>query len=94
MGIITISNTSPQRCGTALVPSKLDVQVLSAAGIFVRIGGSRDELATPLPFGGNQGTTFDSSAGLVERQWLGEVWIVGLASNASQPVIEVSVIPN
>jgi hypothetical protein len=89
--IMTISNSAPQRCGTAAKGSKLDVQVLSVAGVFIRIGKSRDELNTPLPFSGQQGISFDSTAGLIELQWEGEVWICGVAANAVQPVVDVKV---
>lgn len=91
---ITIPNVAPAaRVGTALQSSKLDVQVLSAAGVFVRIGHSRDELDNPLPFAGATGFQLDSTSGLVELQWLGEVWMEGLPSNASQPVVTVAVTP-
>jgi hypothetical protein len=91
---ITVPNVAPAaRVGTAIVASKLDVQVLSAAGVFVRIGHSRDELDNPLPFGGATGFSIDSTSGLVELQWLGEVWMEGLASNAAQPVVAVTVTP-
>jgi hypothetical protein len=94
MSIRSIPNTGPaQKCGTAYTPSKLDVQVLSPAGVFIRIAKTQDELATPLPFQGNQGLTFDSTAGVVELQWLGEVWIAGVAANASQPFIDVRMTP-
>ena len=90
----TIPNVAPAaRVGTALVPSKLGVQVLSAAGVFVRIGKSREELDNPLPFGGAQGYQLDSTAGYVELQWEGEVWMEGLPSNASNPSVVVSVTP-
>jgi hypothetical protein len=91
---ITIPNVAPAaRVGTALQSSKLDVQVLSPAGVFVRIGHSRDELDNPLPFAGEAGFSLDSTSGLVEIQWLGEVWMEGLASNASQPLVTVNVTP-
>lgn len=92
---ISIPNVAPaQRVGTALTPSKLDVQVLSPAGVFVRVGHSRDELDNPLPLLGAAGLTIDSTAGIVEVQWLGEVWMEGVATNASQPIVAVNVTPN
>jgi hypothetical protein len=87
----TIPNDAPQKVGSAAVSSKLDVQVLSAAGVFIRIAKSRDELLNPLPFGGNQGITFDATAGLVELQWQGDIWICGVIGNASQPLVDVRV---
>lgn len=90
MSIRSIPNTGPaQKCGVAYTPSKLAVQVLSPTGVFVRVGKSQDELATPLPFQGNQGITFDATAGVVELQWVGEVWIAGVPTNASQPFIDM-----
>jgi hypothetical protein len=95
MSIRSIPNTGPaQKCGTAYTPSKLAVQVLSPTGVFIRIGRSQDELATPLPFQGNQGITFDATAGVVELQWTGEVWIAGVAANASQPFVDVRLTPS
>ncbi len=91
--IMTVPNAAPQKVGTAFSPGKLDVQVLSAAGVYIRIARSRDELLTPLPFAGNQGNTFDSTAGLVEFQWFGEVWVCGVSGNASQPVIDLRMTP-
>jgi hypothetical protein len=87
--IMSIPNLIPQKCGNSSGPSKLDVQVLSATGNFIRIGSSRDELLTPLPFAGGQGITFDATAGVVELQWLGDVWVCGLSTNAVQPVIDL-----
>jgi hypothetical protein len=91
---ITIPNVAPAaRVATAIESSKLHVQVLSAAGVFVRIAKSRDELDNPLPFSGPIGYTFDSTAGIIELQWQGEVWMEGLASNASNPLVTVDVTP-
>jgi hypothetical protein len=90
----TIPNTAPaQRVGTAIQSSKLSIQVLSAAGVFVRLGKSRDELDNPLPFSGPSGYQFDSTAGVVELQWIGEVWLEGNPTNAAVPVVTVDVTP-
>jgi hypothetical protein len=96
MGLpISIPNTAPAvKVGTAWVQSKLDIQVLSAAGVFVRIGHSRDELDSPGPFTGPQGFQIDSTSKLVEIQWLGEIWMEGLPANASQPLVVIGVTPN
>jgi hypothetical protein len=95
MAVRTIPNSGPgQRVATALTPSKLSVQVLSAAGVFVRIANRKEDLEVPLPFQGNQGMTFDATAGVVELQWFGEVWMLGVSTNASQPTVDVRMTPN
>ena len=91
---ITIPNTSPAaRVGTALQSSKLAIQVLSAAGVFVRLAKSRDELSDALPFNGFAGYLFDSTVGVVELQWIGEVWLQGVPTNGSLPIVTVEVTP-
>jgi hypothetical protein len=92
---ITVPNKAPAvRVGTALTASKLDIQVLSPAGVFVRVGHSRDELDNPLPFSGPAGLQLDSTVGILEVQWQGEIWMEGLPANASTPVVTVNVTPN
>jgi hypothetical protein len=89
---ITIPNTPPAaRVGTALQSSKLAIQVFSPAGVMVRLGKSRDELDNPLPFGRPAGYQFDSTSGIIELQWQGEVWLEGLPTNASLPIVSVEV---
>lgn len=89
---IAIANSSPaQKIGTVPPGGKLHLQVLTAS-VTVRIAADRDSLDTPYPLSGAQGFPFDSTYGIVELQWLGEVWAEGIAANgAVQPVIEFSI---
>ena len=87
----TIPNAKPAyRLGSARQGQKIHLIVITA-GVTVRISADRNALETPTPFGGDQGLQFTSLNDVIEMQWSGEIWALGVAGNASNPVVDFSV---
>lgn len=77
------SNNPPAvKIGYLPFSGKIHVQVITA-GVVLRLGHSREDLDTPAPVGTPAGLQFNSNQNLVELDWIGEVWAVGLSTNAS-----------
>lgn len=89
MFLRTLSNTKATKVGNVRPGTKIHVQVLNGAGAIVAcLGDRQDILENPEPFAGQSGMQFTSNDGVVEIVWQStEVWAMGVAANASNPVI-------
>jgi hypothetical protein len=87
----TIPNAKPAyRLGSARQGQKIHL-IVNTAGVTVRLAADRNSLELDTPFGGPQGLQFTSADAVIEMQWSGEIWALGVAANASNPVVDFSV---
>jgi hypothetical protein len=87
----TIPNTKPAyRLGSAKAGQKIHL-LITTVGVTVRFAADRNTLELDTPFGGSQGLQFTSTNGVIEMQWSGEIWALGIAANAVSPVVDFSV---